>query len=130
MRATFPASLMACVLLLVGGLRAPPKPPCARRTPAQPGRSSGTGVVIGARGAPQAPLRSSRPGAAGALLGPTRGSRGSGRPPPTRPPALVAPRRSRGAPRAQAWLSGHRAPPQTSSLGSPGGLLDVLGCRV
>src|SRR5919204_2731541 len=71
--------------------------------------------------APQTPQRSSRPGGAVALLGHTRAAPKWSPSPPT----LVAPRRSRGAPRSHA--SGPEMAPQTPQRSSrPGGAVALL----
>src|SRR5438445_6403276 len=97
-----------------------PTPPNARRAPAEPWRPSITRASWGPRHGPHTPQRSSRPGGAVALLdhacvvgAPTW---------PPHPPTLVAPRRSRGAPRSRVRRGGpHMGPPPPHPPPAPAG---------
>src|SRR5256885_747203 len=82
-----------------------PKPPNARRAPAQPWRASITRgqQKWGPRHRPQTPQRSPRPGAAVARLDHPRSTKMGALTSPPNPPTLAAPRRSRGAPRSPAF---------------------------
>src|SRR5918996_2807758 len=81
----------------------PPYPPYARRAPAQPWRASLHPLGLGAPTLAPCPIRSSRPGAAVARL--VTPARPGGPDLGPMPHTLVAPRRSRGAPRytRSAW---------------------------